>query len=269
MPPRVLKSGSLRKSTGPFQLFARGSSGGKGANGGAGLLGYEEFLQLPARDQIAYLEKRHRAVTHECDNLVNAAGEEAEQITASARAQMEADRRKAREEGYAAGMEEARSKLRSDYGAQLPALLQRLDQTIGDAATAQQQYLDALAQPLVSLLMEVVRKLYWDSQMDAPRLAEIVSAVSAALRSPDHLAVRVNPRDAEAVECAGFTEALEGAGLSSSRVQLTPDPSLKRGECRIVYGSAEMVLDPDGVFALLQRTLLNAAESAGGGAGDG
>lgn len=269
MPPQVLKSGSLRKSIGPFQLFARGSSGGKSANGGAGLLGYEEFLQLPARDQIAYLERRHRAVTHECDDLVNAAREEAEQLVAAARSQVEAERRTAREEGYAAGMEEARSKLRSDYGAQLPALLQRFDRTITEASAAQQQYLDALAQPLINLLLEVIRKLYWDSQMDAPRLAEIVSAVSGELRSPDHLAVRVNPKDAEAVECAGFSEALESAGLGPERVRLTPDPSLKRGECRIAYGAAEMVLDPDSVFALLQRTLLNAAEAAGDGAGDG
>jgi len=269
MPPRVLKSGSLRKSTGPVQLFARKGGESLGSSAETGLLDYEEFLRLPARDQIAYLEKRHRAVTYECESLVNAAREEAEQIVAVARSRVEAERRQAREEGFAAGMEEARKKLQAEYSAQLPALLRRLEQTIAEASAAQQEYLDSLAQPLIGALLEVVRKLYWEEEMTASRLARIVSAVSAELKTPDHLSVRVNPKDADALECAGFSEALEAAGISPSRIQLLRDGAIKRGECRIIYGAAEMALDPDRIFALLQEALGAPAETAEEGAGGG
>jgi flagellar biosynthesis/type III secretory pathway protein FliH len=220
-----------------------------------GQLGFDEFLRLPAREQIAYLEERYRIVTSECEGMVAAAREQSEEILATALKQSDELKQQARKEGYAAGQAAVKDAVRRELAAQMAPIISALETARVDTAPARERYFDSLADPVLSMLLEMAHRLFWEDQATPQRLAKLTAAAFAMMKEPPALELLLNPEDALLADGAEFTAALSQAGLSRDRITITPDPAVKRGGATARFKDANLVFSPDELLARLRADL--------------
>lgn len=129
---------------------------------------------------------------------------------------------RAREEGYAAGLAEARAAIEPAVGA-LAAALSGLESAVATfCALAEQR--------AVELALQLAEKVIGESLAHDPSL--VLASVTGALRAAaerDHLVVEVNPDDLALVrEAAGELEARVGG---VRRLEIVPERRVPRGGC--------------------------------------
>jgi len=263
MESHVFKSDRV-KELGRKELRARHPDDmlGCGGEDRTQLLSYEQFLRLPAREQIAYLEERHRIVNEECQGMVEAARERAAELMMEVEREAARSREQAQREGFRAGQEEVRGTVSRQLAERLAPLLSGLVASLEDLAEARERYLESLTEPLVALLLDLVQRLYWDEMAEPARLARIVEAAFAAMKKPDTVTLHLNPEEAAAAEEPAFAQALAAAGVSRGRIEVKPDPAVRRGSLVVSYGGAQLAFSPDEVFAHLRGQLAESSRES-------
>ncbi len=184
------------------------------------------------------------------DELVARARQEAGTILAEARAEAERLIAGAAEIGRAAGHDEGLAEGREKgHEEGYSAALRASAETISQLESAWRRALDLLegdrARMVAEARLDIVRLASVFAERVAKRAVEldcstverqIEAVVSAAIR-PSRLVLAVHPDDAEPARDA-MPALLERVG-SSADVEITPDPSLRRGSCvaRLAGGS--------------------------------
>jgi flagellar biosynthesis/type III secretory pathway protein FliH len=256
MSSQVFKSDNIVKLP-PKELHARSPEEmlKSGAYDRTGIINYDDFIRLPAREQIAYLEERYKIVTSECEGMIAAANEQSVEIVREARKQSEEMKQQARKEGYTAGQAEVKEALRREMAAQMAPLLSALETMRKDLAPAKERYLNNLVDPAMNILLELARRLFWDDQATPERLARLAAAAFAMMKEPPSLELLLNPEDARLADGPEFKDALAASGVAVERITVTPDPAVKRGAAIARYHDANLVFSPDELIARLRANL--------------
>jgi flagellar biosynthesis/type III secretory pathway protein FliH len=191
-----------------------------------------EKANAQARDIISEAEVQAKK---SADDIIVSAREEASTILIEARENVEEDRKRAMQEGFAEGAEEGKRSFDAQLGAKLREDDERLKRVIEELYDERAQTYDGLEDEVIGLSMEIVRKIVSPAEDSLDAFRSLIENALRQLKPEGKITMRISLDDYERFFPSGSAtfELSSGVAMTAS---VQRDAVLAQGDCIIDTG---------------------------------